>query len=70
MCADDVQWLGVLVALLLVRQRQPPTKAAVSTELGAAVVSLPSGLLAMIGEAISKLESRLEARPRLSRRAL
>ena len=70
MCADDVQWLGVLVALLLVRQRQPPTKAAVTDELGAAVVSLPSGLLAMIGEAISKLESRLEARPHLSRRAL
>ena len=55
---------------MLVRQRQPPTNAAVTAELGAAVVSLPSGLLAMIGEAISKLESRLEARPRLSRRAL
>ncbi len=61
LCADDAQRLGVLVALLLVRQRQPPTNAAVTAELGAAVVSLPSGLLAMIGEAISKLESRLEA---------
>ena len=59
--------------LLLVWQRQPPTVAAAGvhgSELGAAVVSLPSGVLAMIGEAISKLESRLEARPRLSRRAL
>ncbi len=70
LCVDDAQRLGVLVALLLIRQRQPPTNAAVTAELGAAVVSLPSGLLAMIGEAISKLESRLEARPRLSRRAL
>ena len=69
LCADDAQRLGVLVALMLVRQRQPPTNAAVTAELGAAVVSLPSGLLAMIGEAIAKVESRLEARPRLSRRA-
>jgi hypothetical protein len=64
-----MQRLSVLVALMLVRQRQPPTNAAVTAELGAAVVSLPSGLLAMIGEAIAKVESRLEARPRLSRRA-
>ena len=47
---------------MLVRQRQPPTNAAVTAELGAAVVSLPSGLLAMIGDAIAKVESRLEAR--------
>ncbi len=65
-----MQRLSVLVALMLVRQRQPPTNAAVTAELGAAVVSLPSGLLAMIGEAIARVESRLEARPRLSRRAL
>ena len=41
--------------LLLVWQRQPPTVAAAGvhgSELGAAVVSLPSGLLALIGALI------------------
>ncbi len=55
--------LELLVALMLVRQRERPMDAASggrSTELGAAVMSLPSGLLAMVCEAITKLESQLE----------
>ena len=51
------------MTLLLVRQRPPPTGAIVLHEVGAAAVALPSGLLAMIGEAITKLESQLPARP-------
>ena len=54
----------MLVTLLLARQRQPPmagsdSAATTAAWLGAAVVSLPSGLLALISEAVAKLESQL-----------
>jgi hypothetical protein len=60
-----LQRLDLVIALLLVRQRQPSslTDTAERThcaELGAAVCSLPSGLLAMIGKAVAKLESQPE----------
>jgi hypothetical protein len=59
-----LQRLNLVIALLLVRQRQPSslTDTAERThcaELGA-VCSLPSGLLAMIGKAVAKLESQPE----------
>jgi hypothetical protein len=47
---------------LLVRQRQPALTGAADrvrgTELGTAVASLPSGLPAMVCEAVARLESR------------
>ena len=55
--------LALLVALLLARQGQSLTDAdggVPCTGLAAAVVALPSGLLALIGEAITKLESPVE----------
>jgi hypothetical protein len=57
-----LQSLALLVALLLVRQRQPPTGLADGghVEVGVALMSLPSGLLAIIGQAMTKLESKLE----------
>ena len=57
-----LQSLALLVALLLVRQRQPPTGLAGGghVEVGVALMSLPSGLLAIIGQAMTKLESKLE----------
>ena len=57
-----LQSLALLVALLLGRQRQPPTGLAGSghVEVGVALMSLPSGLLAIIGQAMTKLESKLE----------
>jgi hypothetical protein len=55
-----LQRLEVLFTLLLLRQRQPPAGAG-ATNVGAALVSLPSGLIALIGGAMAKLETRLEA---------
>ena len=49
---------------MLARERLPPT--AVSDEfvgLASAVAALPSGLLAMVGGAITLLDSELEVRP-------
>ena len=59
-----LQGLELLVTVLLARNRQPaPTVAAgvPHAELAAGLVSLPSGLLAMVCEAIVKLKVRLEA---------
>jgi hypothetical protein len=59
-----VQGLELLVTVLLARSRQPPpTVAAVAphAELAAGLVSLPSGLLAKVCEAIVKLKVRLGA---------
>ena len=50
-----VQRLQRLVALVLVRQRAAAGAArSVHAELGAAVLSLPSALLAMVGEALTR----------------
>ena len=57
-----MQGLERLVTVLLARNRQPlPTVAAgvPHAELAAELVSLPSGLLAMVCEAIVKLKVRL-----------
>ena len=57
-----VAGLELLVTVLLARNRQPlPTVAAgvPHAKLAAEVVSLPSGLLAMVCEAIVKLKVRL-----------
>ncbi len=57
-----MQGLELLVTVLLARNRQPrPTVAAGGphAELAAELVSLPSGLLAMVCEAIGKLRVRL-----------
>ncbi len=54
-----MQGLELLVTVLLARNRQPlPTVAtgAPHAELAAELISLPSGLLAMVGEAIVKLK--------------
>ncbi len=59
-----LQGLELLVTVLLARNRQPlPTVAAGMShaELAAEVVSLPSGLLAMVCEAIVKLKVHLGA---------
>jgi hypothetical protein len=59
-----VQRLEPFVALLLIRQR--PTHTAGGGQhwaLGAAVTSLPSGVLATVCEAMMKLESKLDVRP-------
>ena len=50
------------MAVLLARNRQPPPPVAAGApyaELAAGLVSLPSGLLAMVCEAIAKLKVRL-----------
>ena len=50
------------MTVLLARNRQPPTTVAageVHAELAAELISLPSGLLAMVCEAIVKLKVRL-----------
>jgi hypothetical protein len=61
-------WVGagleLLVTVLLARNRQPPPAVAAGVphaELAAGLVSLPSGLLAMVCEAIVKLKVRLGA---------
>ena len=58
-----MQGLELLVTVLLARNRQPPVVAAGAphAELAAELVSLPSGLLAMVCEAIVKLKVRLGA---------
>ncbi len=60
----SLQGLELLVTVLLTRNRQlPPTVAAGAphAELAAELISLPSGLLAMVCEAIVKLKVRLWA---------
>ena len=60
-----LQGLELLVTVLVARNRQPPPPAVASggphAELAAELISLPSGLLAMVCEAIVKLKVRLEA---------
>ena len=59
-----LQGLELLVTVLLVRNRQPPPTVAAGVphaELAAELISLPSGLLAMVCEAIMKLKVRLGA---------
>ncbi len=56
------QGLELLVTVLLARNRKPPPTFAAGgphAELAAELVSLPSGLLAMVCEAIAKLKVRL-----------
>ena len=63
-CGVRMQRLEPFVALLLIRQR--PTHTAGCGQhwaLGAAVTALPSGVLAMVCEALMKLESKLDVRP-------
>ena len=57
-----MQGLELLVTVLLARNRQPPPTVAAGVphaELAAELVTLPSGLLAMVCEAIMKLKVRL-----------
>ena len=64
LCGVQMQRLEPFIALLLIRQR--PTHTAGGRQhwaLGAAVTSLPSGVLAMVCEAMMKLESKLDVRP-------
>ncbi len=59
-----LQGLELLVMVLLARNRQPPPAVGAGVphaELAAELVSLPSGLLAMVCEAIVKLKVRLGA---------
>ncbi len=67
-CAVRVQRLEPFVALMLIRQRLPltDTGGAQHSALGAAAMALPSGLLAMVCEAMLKLESKLDVRPSFS----
>jgi hypothetical protein len=56
-----VQGLELLVTVLLARSRQPPPTVAAGVphaQLAAELVSLPSGLLAKVCEAIVKLKVR------------
>ena len=65
-CAVRVQRLEPFIALMLIRQRLPlmdTTGGAQHSALGAAVMALPSGLLAMVCDAMLKLESKLDVRP-------
>ncbi len=59
-----MQGLELLVAVLLARSRPPPPTVAAGVphaELAAELITLPSGLLAMVCEAIVKLKVRLGA---------
>jgi hypothetical protein len=59
-----LQGLELLVTVQLARNRPPPPTVAAgapNANLAADVVSLPSGLLAMVCEAIMKLKVRLGA---------
>ena len=59
-----LQGLELLVTLLLARNRQPPPTVAAGgphAELAAELITLPSGLLAMVCKAIVKLKARLGA---------
>ena len=56
-----MQGLELLVTVLLARNRQPPPTVAAGlphADFAAELVSLPSGLLAMVCEAIVKLKVR------------
>jgi hypothetical protein len=56
-----MQGLELLVTVLLARNRRPPPTVAAGAphaELAAELISLPSGLLAMVCEAIGKLKVR------------
>jgi hypothetical protein len=58
-----LQGLELLVTVLLARNRQPPPTVAAGVphaELAAELLTLPSGLLAMVCEAIVKLNVRLQ----------
>jgi hypothetical protein len=56
MHAVGVQRLGVLVAVMLARERWAPTAAADGrAPLAAALGALPSGVLAMVAEAVAAL---------------
>jgi hypothetical protein len=60
----SLQGLELFVAVLLARNRQPPPTVAAGAphaELAAELLTLPSGLLAMVCEAIGKLKMRLGA---------
>ena len=60
-----VQRLEPFIGLMLIRQRLPlmdTTGGGQHSALGAAVMALPSGLLAMVCEAMLKLESKLDVR--------
>jgi hypothetical protein len=64
-CAVRVQRLEPFIALMLIRHRLPlmgTTGGGQHSALGAAVMALPSGLLAMVCEAMLKLESKLDVR--------
>ena len=68
--AVRLQGLELLVTVLLARSRQPPPSVAAGVphaELAAELVSLPSGLLAMVCEAIVKLQVRPRAGLRAGR---
>jgi hypothetical protein len=59
-----LQVLELLVTLLLAQNRQPPPTVAAGVphaEFAAKLISLPSGLLAMVCDAIVKLKVRLGA---------
>ena len=61
-----LQRLEPFIALMLIRQRLPlmdTTGGGQHLALGAAVMALPSGLLAMVCAAMLKLESKLDVRP-------
>ncbi len=63
----SLQGLELLVTVLLARNRQPPPMVAAGVphaELAAELITLPSGLLAMVCEAIGKLKVRLGAHAR------
>ena len=63
----SLQGLELLVTVLLARNRQPPPTVAAGVphaEFAAELVSLPSGLLAMVCEAVGKLKVRLGAHAR------
>jgi hypothetical protein len=63
-CGARVQRLALLTTLMLACERLPPTAAADEfVGLASAVAALPSGLLAMVGGAITLLDSELEVRP-------
>ncbi len=61
-----MQGLKLLVTVLLARNRQPPPTVAAGVphaELAAELLTLPSGLLAKVCEAIVKLKARLRGGP-------
>ena len=64
-----VQRLEPFIALMLIRQRlllmDTTGGGQHQSALGAAVMALPSGLLAMVCAAMLKLESKLDVRPSL-----